>query len=44
MIEHLEIKEEQIDLIFLVAKLNTMIDKINDLEQIVYDFTGHIKH
>lgn len=25
------------------AKINEIIDKVNDLEQIIYDFTGHIK-
>lgn len=27
----------------LFEKIDEIIDKLNDLEQIVYDFTGHIK-
>ena len=27
----------------LTYKMDEVIDKLNDLEQIVYDFTGHIK-
>ena len=29
--------------ILIFEKLNEIVDKLNDLEEIVYQFTGHIK-
>jgi len=39
-LEHILIGEKQIDLIFIVAKINTMVDKINNIQEILYKVSG----
>lgn len=39
-LEHILITEKEIDLIFVVAKINSVIDKVNQIQNTLYKFTG----
>lgn len=42
-LEHLSLGVDELELINIAAKINAIINIVNDLQEIVYDFTGHTK-